>query len=357
MLVSKVPMPNAANAPARTAETRPQTLKSSSWKPLATLPDGPLDLVGDIHGEIGALECLMGHLGYGPSGSHPDGRRLVFLGDLIDRGPDSQAVVRKVADLVDRGRALAILGNHDLSAVGLRQKSFNTWLFGHGPISPAEKAITTESERREILDFLARLPVAAERPDLRVVHAYWDEQGLRRLDGEPGPKEAQQAHYLRIKARFGPEAEKVERNLALQNENPMKLITSGPEKRALAPFFAGGKMREESRRPWWDSYLGERWLAFGHYWRIPAPGLQKDDGLLSKYPLHTTVGRGNAICIDYSVGGRYHERKEGKVHGPFTGRLAALRWPGRTLVFDDGERRRVLSHCESTLDPSGSVPA
>ncbi len=48
---------------------------------------GPLDIVGDVHGEIDALHNLLNHLGYRESGVHPEGRRLVFLGDLIDRGP------------------------------------------------------------------------------------------------------------------------------------------------------------------------------------------------------------------------------------------------------------------------------
>lgn len=46
---------------------------------------GPIDIVGDIHGEIVAFRDLLGHLGYADDGSHPEGRRLIFLGDLTDR--------------------------------------------------------------------------------------------------------------------------------------------------------------------------------------------------------------------------------------------------------------------------------
>ena len=69
---------------------------------VAPLFDGPLDIVGDVHGEIDALISLLRELGYGDDGKHPDGRRLVFLGDLVDRGPDSPAVLRKVRALVRR---------------------------------------------------------------------------------------------------------------------------------------------------------------------------------------------------------------------------------------------------------------
>ncbi len=51
---------------------------------IQSLPDGPLDIVGDIHGEHDALCALLGHLGYDLDGAHPDGRTLVFVGDFCD---------------------------------------------------------------------------------------------------------------------------------------------------------------------------------------------------------------------------------------------------------------------------------
>ena len=47
--------------------------------------DGPIDIIGDVHGEIGALHSLLTHLGYDSEGDHPQGRRLVFVGDLTDQ--------------------------------------------------------------------------------------------------------------------------------------------------------------------------------------------------------------------------------------------------------------------------------
>jgi hypothetical protein len=67
---------------------------------VAPLFEGKLDIVGDIHGEIEALDALLTVLGYGPDGEHAQGRRLVFVGDLVDRGPDSPAVVERVMKLV-----------------------------------------------------------------------------------------------------------------------------------------------------------------------------------------------------------------------------------------------------------------
>ncbi|MEO1914747.1 MAG: metallophosphoesterase, partial [Myxococcales bacterium] len=57
--------------------------------------------MGDIHGELGALVSLLKKLGYDHDGRHAQQRKLVFVGDLIDRGPDSPGVLRAVKRLVD----------------------------------------------------------------------------------------------------------------------------------------------------------------------------------------------------------------------------------------------------------------
>jgi protein phosphatase len=74
---------------------------------------GPFDVVGDIHGCHTELTQLLETLGYGADG-HPDGRRLVFVGDFVDRGPDTPGVLRTVMRLVADGHALAVPGNHDV---------------------------------------------------------------------------------------------------------------------------------------------------------------------------------------------------------------------------------------------------
>ncbi|AWW37102.1 metallophosphoesterase [Streptomyces sp. AS58] len=73
---------------------------------------GPFDIVGDIHGCSAELEALLGKLGY-VDGAHPDGRTAVFVGDLVDRGPDSPGVLRRVMAMVKSGDALCVPGNHE----------------------------------------------------------------------------------------------------------------------------------------------------------------------------------------------------------------------------------------------------
>ncbi|MEU0207254.1 polynucleotide kinase-phosphatase [Streptomyces canus] len=73
---------------------------------------GPFDIVGDIHGCASELESLLGKLGY-TDGVHPEGRTAVFVGDLVDRGPDSPGVLRRVMSMVKSGNALCVPGNHE----------------------------------------------------------------------------------------------------------------------------------------------------------------------------------------------------------------------------------------------------
>ncbi|MEV8451582.1 polynucleotide kinase-phosphatase [Streptomyces sp. NPDC052095] len=73
---------------------------------------GPFDIIGDIHGCSSELETLLGRLGY-VDGTHPEGRTAVFVGDLVDRGPDSPGVLRRVMSMVASGDALCVPGNHE----------------------------------------------------------------------------------------------------------------------------------------------------------------------------------------------------------------------------------------------------
>ncbi|MFF8845187.1 polynucleotide kinase-phosphatase [Streptomyces sp. NPDC015127] len=73
---------------------------------------GPFDIIGDIHGCSSELETLLAKLGY-EDGVHPEGRTAVFVGDLVDRGPDSPGVLRRVMGMVAAGNALCVPGNHE----------------------------------------------------------------------------------------------------------------------------------------------------------------------------------------------------------------------------------------------------
>jgi protein phosphatase len=80
---------------------------------------GPFDILGDIHGCCDELEELLARLGYAPDGAggpwrHPAGRKAVFLGDLVDRGPRTPDVLRIAMGMTAAGTALCVPGNHDM---------------------------------------------------------------------------------------------------------------------------------------------------------------------------------------------------------------------------------------------------
>jgi len=82
---------------------------------------GPFDIIGDVHGCYEELSTLLGQLGYriengadGPKATPPDGRKAVFVGDLVDRGPRIPDVLRLVMKMVAEGTALCVPGNHDM---------------------------------------------------------------------------------------------------------------------------------------------------------------------------------------------------------------------------------------------------
>ncbi|GAA4559645.1 polynucleotide kinase-phosphatase [Planotetraspora kaengkrachanensis] len=81
---------------------------------------GPFDIIGDVHGCRSELETLLRTLGWTvtPTGAvHPEGRTAVFVGDLVDRGPDTPGVLRLVMGMVEAGTALCVSGNHEQKLV------------------------------------------------------------------------------------------------------------------------------------------------------------------------------------------------------------------------------------------------
>lgn len=83
---------------------------------------GPFDIIGDVHGCFDELLLLLEKLGYKVyfhklneeyQVSHPRGHIAVFVGDLVDRGPNSAEVLRLVMNVVEQGKGYCVIGNHD----------------------------------------------------------------------------------------------------------------------------------------------------------------------------------------------------------------------------------------------------
>lgn len=345
---------------------------------IQALPDGPLDIVGDVHGEYEALLALLGHLGYDKLGRHPEGRTLVFVGDFCDRGPDSPAVLMLATQLVGSGRAMAVLGNHELNLLRSDPKDGSGWFFDERALRDHDKyapfSRPTAAQRQDIMSFVASLPLALERADLRVVHAAWNDEAIaavRPLPLQPGSicqsfeawvqaikqkaidtRLAEQilAEHTAWGAGLDDLANKppimpavAQHDVDKQMGNPIRVLTSGVERVTAEPFFTGGKWRFAERVRWWDDYTSAIPVIVGHYWRqmgsIDPATVGKEGPYLFEgvAPLRWHGKRNNVFCVDFSAGGRWLERKSGKPLGVGF-KLAALRWPERMILFDDGSQ-------------------
>jgi hypothetical protein len=288
-------------------------------------------VVGDVHGEFQALLNLMTALGYSDDGTHQDGRRLVFVGGLTDRGPDSPGVVRFVDRMLEAGLAQCVLGNHDLNILSGLRKYDNGWFFGEKFIFEGHEIVQQLADdvvRAQTLELFRKLPVALERDDLRIVHAYWDQPSVDSIRGESDAVALFEFHKARIKAhnQTNPDWDCHDRDLNQQLLNPVRLLTSGPEQKAQTPFVASGRTRYLKRVKWWENQAAAGPVTmFGHY------------SLPYGYPRV-----GSAICCDYAVAGRWRERIRPDFVEPYVGRLAAVRVPEMRVVFDDGSEESVV---------------
>jgi protein phosphatase len=129
------------------------------WNNKKTEP-GPFDIIGDIHGCLTETLELLGVLGYEVTTrdghyefAHSQGRKVVFVGDLVDRGPDSPGVVRLVSDAVKSGAGFCVAGNHDVKlSRALRGRDVK---ISHGLAESLEQLKSeTEESRRSIAEFL-----------------------------------------------------------------------------------------------------------------------------------------------------------------------------------------------------------
>ncbi len=151
------------------------------------------DVIGDIHGQAGKLEALLKLLGYARTGRTwrpPHGTQAVFLGDLIDRGPEQLRVLEIVRAMVDAGDARCVLGNHELNAIAYMTRSRDRPQETLRPHSAKNEAQHVEFLRQvgmgsathiHWLRWFRTLPVALDLGGIRAVHAWWHQPHVDRV--------------------------------------------------------------------------------------------------------------------------------------------------------------------------------
>lgn len=365
------------------------------------LLDGPLDIVGDVHGEIDALNKLLERLGYDKDGNHPDNRHLVFVGDLTDRGPNSPAVLSKVMQLAECERAQCVLGNHELALLDEDQKHANGWWFGEAGSKEYPQVPVDPAEKPKIRKFLASLPLVLERDDrpigrccpvkrvaayfrccfrqpvhLRVVHACWNNAAIEQLrlldDGSTTVVDLYRKFNREFEKRWSSGAlrdslaaemkgfepfikekswppryfgTKARYEREKQMNNPVAVVTSGEETETDEPFFVGGKWRMVERVKWWANYNDKVKVVIGHYWRNisdvrPEASGEHGTDLFAGVPAHHWFGaKQNVYCVDFSIGGLAEQRAAGKPLEHCS--LAAVRVPEWRVEHNDRAGREI----------------
>jgi hypothetical protein len=308
------------------------------------------DLIGDIHGQYGKLEALLKKLGYAERADGwvpPLGRQALFLGDLVDRGPEQVRVLHTVRSMIDAGHARSIMGNHEFNAIGWvtpREDGLG-FLRKHSDKNLGQHAEFLRqvgegsADHRAWVDWFRTLPVALDLGGLRLVHAWWhqpyvDLVASRWPDGQAMSDEFLHAAYAKgspewtameglskglemrlpdghgftdhsgieryeVRARWWHEAPRTWRDVAIVGDDQAHRVPDHP-------------LPEEHRAAWWP-VDGERAggppVFIGHYWMSGEPVPQAR----------------RVACLDWSAA------KDGP--------LVAYRWDGEAEI----EARRFVA--------------
>lgn len=154
------------------------------------------DVIGDVHGEGTKLERLLTNMGYTNERgyyAHPT-RKAIFVGDLVDRGPEQLLAVRTAKAMADAGTATVVMGNHEFNAIAFHTP--HPYRPGQYLRPHSEKNIDQHgafldavgfqsSDHDEVIDWFRTLPMWAEHDGLRVVHACWHEASMALVYNDP----------------------------------------------------------------------------------------------------------------------------------------------------------------------------
>ena len=292
------------------------------------------DLIGDIHGHADRLTAMLETLGYENNNgiyAHPS-RKVVFMGDFIDRGPKIRETLEIVRPMIDNGHALAVMGNHEFNAIAYTiPKPDGGFLRDHRPerVRQHEETLRAfagdEKAWKGYLEWFRGLPLFLDAGNIRIVHACWDEDNIKFLKEQHGGM----------------------LNDRLLNDSHDK---GKPEYKVIDEVLKGrelhlpegvtfhdkdGHPRRKARIRWWNSPMG---MHYTDYLMGPGPGLEidiatsEDTGYPAAAPpvffghywlpdSNPSLMAPNAACLDYSV-----------AKGGF---LCAYRWDGEQTLSKD----------------------
>lgn len=286
------------------------------------------DIIGDIHGYSAKLEELLIKLDYTPVKGvwkHPE-RKVIFVGDYIDRGPEIRETVHLVRNMVEADSAIALMGNHEYNAVAYaKQLGDGSFLRAHNATHTRQHKSTLDqfakhaAEWQSHLDWFYTLPLFLDLGAIRVVHACWDQDHIDWLKNK---------NYFTLNEELLISSHRrSDVSYKVINDTLKGKEFNIPEQ--FAWYDKDGHARKTNRIKWWvkpavtyeellfncpNQLMAEKVpgdlrvniyptdappVFFGHYW------------LEDKFPV---IQMENVICLDYSVAKN--------------GYLVAYRWSG-----------------------------
>jgi hypothetical protein len=296
------------------------------------------DIIGDIHGNAIKLHRLLQKLGYTQNNyfyAHPN-RKMIFVGDLIDRGSAIRETLAIVKAMVDNGSAYVVMGNHEYNAICFATKDKDgNHLRPHTPQNKNQHSETLKEfenrteEWENYLEWFYELPLFLELENLRIVHACWDQKHIEFLRNKLVDNKLTKDLIFETVEKDTPFFWAIEETLkGKEIDMPNGLIF----------YDKSNHPRKEMRIKWWEepeqmtykswsvlpiesltdtpivevdfskysAYApAEKPVFFGHYWMTGQPRIQKE----------------NVCCLDYSAG-------KG-------GDLVAYRFDGETVLSDE----------------------
>ncbi len=281
------------------------------------------DMIGDIHGHAVRLKKLLVKLRYSygkGTYTHP-GRKVLFIGDYIDRGPQIRETLEIVKGMVDTGNAVALLGNHEYNALCFHcQESKGGHLRKHSIkniIQHYETLRQFQGRQKEYEDYLKwfkSLPLFYETESFRAVHACWDSDCIAYL------------HQHLYKSRLTDEliAQSVRQGSKLNHA--IGITLKGVELEIpdnLAISDTDGNKRTELRIKWWEKATGKTFKEMSVKKNARLPDIHIPRSLLPKiayykkeekpvffghYALdgNPIICRDNVCCLDYGVANKGH---------------------------------------------------
>ena len=302
------------------------------------------DLIGDIHGYASALKCLLRELGYQEqqgTWQHPE-RKVIFLGDFVDRGPEQVETVQIARRMVEAGHALAVMGNHEFNAVAWATpctEQPGAFLRVHSDKNREQHdAFLVQigegsQEHLDTIEWFNTLPHYLELEGLRVIHACWHPQQFKALAPHLDQQTRIRTGSWPAVCTDGSEAFDAVETLLKGMEIPLPPGLHFKDKY--------GHQRSRTRTRWWHEgeqltyrdlamvppsiieqiphepvpaelqpgYDGSKPLFIGHYWMSGTPVLMTDQ----------------IACLDYSIAGE----------DPGRAKLCAYRWSGETRLSQE----------------------